>query len=284
MIELIDHGANVNHVAKNADNLPHPNVEGDLIDEKTPLFKARSYETVKLLLDNGAKPNKLAFIQPHIQPFNTTFTSKRPSSNIKISAVEHLMKYNPDCAKAILDSCILMQEDGDLIIDLSIFQKKENGNDHLDDEVSLLIAAEKQSSMSFDGDQERSPILLHPLLQIFLSLKFKSVGLMFLFELIFYIILVMLLTKIGIEYVELTSCEMIENQDDCFTNKYGIEGCHVMKEEKKTIQQQCNESMISLILQGISEKQDFMKEKLFLNLSTINNRNFSMKCDKNNFR
>ena len=94
----------------------------------------------------------------------------------------------------------------------------------------------------------------------------------------------MLLTKIGIEYVELTSCEMIENQDDCFTNKYGIEGCHVMKEEKKTIQQQCNESMISLILQGISEKQDFMKEKLFLNLSTINNRNFSMKCDKNNFR
>ena len=114
MILLIDHGANVNHVAKNADNKPHPNFEGDLIDEKTPIFKGRTYDTVKLLMENEAKPNHRFLHKEEIS-----------HKTLEVSAIEHVMKYNPDCAKAILDTCIEMQEDGDLILDLSIFDQEQ---------------------------------------------------------------------------------------------------------------------------------------------------------------
>ena len=47
IIELIDKGADVNHEAKSS---------------MTPLFMARTYDTVKLLLDKGADPYKKAHL------------------------------------------------------------------------------------------------------------------------------------------------------------------------------------------------------------------------------
>ena len=233
MILLIDHGANVNHVAKSL----HRNVEREWINGKTPLFKGRTYDTVKLLMENDAKPN-------HRFLHNKT---------LEVSAIEHVMKYNTDCAKAILDTCIEMQEDGDLILDLSIFHKSKKKNDsdvddYDDDEMSLLSAAAEHSSMSTIGDPERYPIILHPLIQLFLSMKFKSIRFMFLSKLLFHVILVILLTTIGIRYVELTSCEMKGNKENCFKNiKHGIEGCQIMDMKNETIWQECPESIIHLI-------------------------------------
>ena len=45
MIELIEHGANVNYVSE-----PEKR-------NQTPLFRARNYQAVKLLLQKGADPN-----------------------------------------------------------------------------------------------------------------------------------------------------------------------------------------------------------------------------------
>ena len=250
MIELIDHGAKINHDAM----IRHQNADGDYVSRKTPLFKARTYDTVKLLMENGAKPN------------HRFWQGEENSQELsEITAIEHVMKYNADCAKAILDTCIEMQEDGDLIIDLSIFKEEKEKNDPKpedeDDEMSLLSAAAEHSSMSDIGDPERYPILLHPLLQMFLSMKFKSIRFMFLSQLIFHVILVTLLTTIAINYVELTSCQIKENEENCFKNdKYGIEGCHIMNVKNKTIDQ-CQESMINLILQDQGDNDDYKERK-----------------------
>ena len=55
IITLIDHGADVNHVAEN-DLLP---VDSHVF-KKTPLFRARTYDTIKLLLLMGADPTHKA--------------------------------------------------------------------------------------------------------------------------------------------------------------------------------------------------------------------------------
>ena len=55
------------------------------IKNKTPLFRARSYEVVKLLLQKGADPNSCA----------TMFKNGKEKH---IRAIDHLMKYNPDAA------------------------------------------------------------------------------------------------------------------------------------------------------------------------------------------
>ena len=52
IIELVDHGADVNYVAQ-YDSLGID----DHVFRKTPLFKARTKETIKLLLSFGADPS-----------------------------------------------------------------------------------------------------------------------------------------------------------------------------------------------------------------------------------
>ena len=57
------------------------------IKNKTPLFRARSYEVVKLLLQKGADPILYATI---------TFKNGKEKH---IRAIDHLMKYNPGAAR-----------------------------------------------------------------------------------------------------------------------------------------------------------------------------------------
>ena len=55
IITLIDHGADVNHMAEH-DFLP---IDGHVY-KKTPLFRARTYDTIKLLLLMDADPTHKA--------------------------------------------------------------------------------------------------------------------------------------------------------------------------------------------------------------------------------
>ena len=99
IILLKDYGANFNHVSAKG------NAE---VTMKTPLFQARNPLTTKLLLKYGADPTVRAFTH---------------DKNSELTAVEHLMLKNPDCAKAVMDDCLSIDEnDGNLIIGNSILK------------------------------------------------------------------------------------------------------------------------------------------------------------------
>ena len=85
-------GHPINHVAK---------------AKKTPLFRARSYDIVKYLVQKGANP---------IQKV------RDERGKEKVNAVDHLMEFNPDAAMAIFDSCLDLDRQGNLIIDFMIFE------------------------------------------------------------------------------------------------------------------------------------------------------------------
>ena len=192
-IQLIENGADVNHVS-------------DTEIQKTPLFRARSYEIVKYLIQKGASP-----------------IYKKKRSEEKINAIAYLMDHNPEAARAIFDNCLGIANDSNLIIDFSLFDS--NGEDESKDEMILLDKAEKQSRLPYIEDQNlKKLIVLHPLLQIFLNLKFKTIRLQFWLLLMFQILFVITLTTIGVMYVQFTACEItdLDNStgDLCFTNRY----------------------------------------------------------------
>ena len=87
MLELIENGANVNH---NHDKYitNYSDTYGKFeIKNKTPLFRARNYEVVKLLLQKGANPNMSATVK------------YEKGEEKQIRAIDHLMKYNPDASR-----------------------------------------------------------------------------------------------------------------------------------------------------------------------------------------
>ena len=90
IIELVDHGAKVNHIS--TDNRSQTKLKG-----KTPIFRARNFDTVRLLLEFGADPNIIA----------TKITDV--GEKLKVTAIQHLLKYNVDCANAILDHALKMR-------------------------------------------------------------------------------------------------------------------------------------------------------------------------------
>ena len=239
IIELIDHGANVNHVA--ADDFLA--VEGHVF-RKTPLFRARSYDIIRLLISMGAYPGQKASkcIRKKINPpLNNGNTSKVSIKNIvgppiveheiglplmesemnhdNISAIQHLMQFHPDCPRAILDSCLGKQDDN-IVMDFNVF-------DDEDDEMSVFNAAERN---------RRKELFLHPLLQIFLSLKWHGIKPIFWLKILFQIILVIVLTLVGIQYVEVTHCSQeFKDFPNCFRSTYKTDMviCH-SKENNNT--------------------------------------------------
>ena len=182
MIELIEHGADVNYISKAEKRT------------QTPLFRARNYQAVKLLLQKGADPNM----------YSTT-------ENRTIKVVDHLLDNNQDAARAIFDENLNIDDEQNLIMDFEIF-------DNPDGEMSMLVNAEKKSPM--DDEKTKKFLILHPLLQIFLDLKFKTILWQFRLLFLFQIVLVITLTLVGVQYLQFTACEtMIENGTD-FTNRY----------------------------------------------------------------
>ena len=187
----------------------------------TPLFRARTYETIKLLLSFGADPaykasKKIAKkstnnanndaadieLQDSMLPSDISSNDKK-----EISAVEYLMQFHPDCPKAILDE-FLSNQDDDLIMDFRVFEGNINEDKN---EMSVFMAAE---------ENHRKDLLLHPLMQIFLSLKWDTVKILFWIKLFFQISLVAILTYIGVSYVDTTHCNEFSNNPNCFISTH----------------------------------------------------------------
>ena len=200
MITLIKQGANVNHVAKNG---------------KTPLFRARTYETVMLLLNYGANPYQKTLVKDKLG--NPTPTTKVPRLDGKPSpeertVTEHLMRYGYECPRAILDESIQKLPDDTLVMDFEVF----NCNNALkefelqDYEMSLFVEVKEKGWY---------PLLAHPLMQIFLNLKWRAIGAFFWLKLFFQVILVATMTYNGIMFVNIPHCEIVCDGKD---GDYGV--------------------------------------------------------------
>ena len=162
--ELNKCGAKINHQSINTG--------------KTPIFRARTEETVNLLLKFGA--------QTYVK------------SNEGTTAIEYLMKYNPSCSKAILDNCLSRQQDDLLILDFHVFGHEQKNHD--DNEMKLFQSI---------CDENRSDLLLHPLMQIFLSLKTRSFWYQFWSQFLFQLFCASLITAFAVVYTDLIKCENI---------------------------------------------------------------------------
>ena len=190
MIELIEHGADVNYVSEAEKRA------------QTPLFRARNYQAVKLLLQKGADPNMYSMTGP----------------NRKLKVVDHLLDNNQDAARAIFDESLNIDDERNLIMDFEIFENE--CSDETDREMSILVNAEKKSSLGIDDEKMKKFLLLHPLLQIFLDLKFQTILWQFRLLFLFQIILVITLTLVGVQYLQFTACETKNKAGTVFTNRY----------------------------------------------------------------
>ena len=188
MIELIEHGADVNYVSEAEKRT------------QTPLFRARNYQAVKLLLQKGADPNM--------------YSTKGP--NRKIKAVDHLLDNNQDAARAIFDESLNIDDERNLIMDFEIFENEYS--DETDGEMSILVNAEKKSPI--DDEKMKKFLILHPLLQIFLDLKLQTIPWDFRLLFLFKFVLVITLTFVGVQYLQFTACETITENGTDFTNRY----------------------------------------------------------------
>ena len=196
ILKLIEHGANVNYGLNKRTKKDH--------HMKTPLFKARTPDTVRLLLSKGANPAAEGY-------------EKKNDKNV--TAVEYIMKFSAESAWVILDHCMSIENETDMVMDFSIF---ENANEESEFEMSLLKTAQEECPMSSVTDNSEQPLLLHPLLLIFLHLKFKTVKRVFYIRFVIHFIIVLILTCTGVYYTRLTSCKLSPNNVTCFENNYFI--------------------------------------------------------------
>ena len=121
-------------------------------------------------------------------------------------------------AKAILDNSVTTQkEDNILVMDLKIFDRRhENNNvENIRNEMSVFYEAKEKGLNS---------LLLHPLMQIYLSMKFRRLNRFFEFQAVLQCLTIFYFTSIAIRYVQLTSCETTNNSD-CFDNGLGHTFC-----------------------------------------------------------
>ena len=190
VIALVDSGAHVNHVSDTS-NTNH---------KKTPLFCARSYDIVKFLLHKDADPT----LKPEDQGIN---------------AINFLMNYNPDAARAVFDAYLDVDQQNNLIMDFGLFGFSTDSYDKgtiSQKEMSLLNKAEKQSRISSIEDVNlKKMIILHPLLQIFLDFKFGTIGFLFWMMFLIQAINAITLTIIGVQFLQFNACREISN-DTCF--------------------------------------------------------------------
>ena len=110
-----------------------------------------------------------------------------------------------------------------MILDFKIFdrQDKQATETDFDSEMELLKTAEEQTRVRCIEDTNANKLLiLHPLLQIFLSLKFKTIRFQFWILLIMQTILVCTLTASGVVFLQFTSCTNVTPNGSCFTNRY----------------------------------------------------------------
>jgi hypothetical protein len=187
IIDLLEIGhADPNHVAKDGNG-------------KTPIFKARTYKAVQLLLSYGADP---------------TITIKEKESNNKedtgTSAFSHLLKYNAESVQAILDGFVSLTH-----------QEHDNGKQLLVYDFGLFKhCTPKMNEMDLHYNaykQDKSHLLTHPLMQIFLHLKWKQTEFFYWLNFIVYMLFVFVLTWQAFTFVQLAKCMDVEDTEGlCF--------------------------------------------------------------------
>ena len=91
-------------------------------------------------------------------------------------------------------------------MDFQIFNNDQNDKQN---EITLLDKAN-------DND-----LLLHPLMQIFLELKFNTIWTKIMLDIFFQLLLVMVLTWMGVMYVNFTTCR--QTSEDCQEIKFDPE-------------------------------------------------------------
>ena len=217
MLELIEHGADVNYAGKFYRRL-YSNQSEKIIFGKRPLFRARTHDAVELLLKYGADP----CLKASMGQFEEAAKDK------KVTAIEHLMKYNPICAQAILDNYLHTDKEDNLVLNFHIFKEDE------ENEMALF-----EVTREVELQDAKDTILLHPVMQTFLNLKYKTVWTTLSMQLLFQIALVIVYTAIGIEFVNFTTCEIFNgttnglnqtvclNDESYFKLKSGSIGCKI---------------------------------------------------------
>ena len=169
------------------------------------MFRARSYEIVKFLTQRNAAP------------------ILKDKDGQEINAVKFLMEHNPDAARAMFDSYLSVDQQSNLIMDFSLFFCK-NRSSNIEDkrkitkrQMSLLDKSKHHSKISSIEDVSYNKmIILHPLLQIYLNFKFKTISFLFWTMLLLQAIIVATLTMIGIVFVQFNTCREIKNNKSCF--------------------------------------------------------------------
>ena len=152
----------------------HANVKHVATDDKiTALSKAHNYEAVMILTKYGAETN-------------------RNQDDMK----RLMERHNVSSPKAILSQCISEVNEELLVLDLGHF-KKENTTDDCN-EMNFHEMAEEHG---------KSKLLLHPIFQVFLDLKWNQVKKFYWFNLLLDIVFVILLTCSAYHFLNLIYCQ-----------------------------------------------------------------------------
>ena len=208
----------------------HANVHHeDKQKNRTALSKAHNYEAVMILTKFGAESN-------------------RNPNDMKRLMTHH----NSSSPKAILSQCISEVNEELLVLDFGHFKHTTEKNNEMDLHVMVQ-------------DHGKSELLLHPIFQVFLDLKWNQVKKFFWFNLLVDIIFVVLLTLSAYHFLDLIYCKPcdeimdrswsmkinynnIKGTIDCFT-PFGIcyeneklNSCEKRKENCSTILETCSDS------------------------------------------
>ena len=204
-----------------------------------------------LLLNHGANPHQ------------TIEVKDKKGNPIEQTIIEHLMKFGCECPRAILDASIQKLPDDTLIMDFEIFKSKNSlkANNTLklkDYEMSLFLQA---------IDNVYNSLLLHPLMEIFLNLKWRAIGMSFLIKMLFQIILVATMTCNGIIFVNMQHCEIVCNSSEEAFLREQFDGI-LCNSTYETFYSK------SFDMIGVQKRSDITDHKV----STINEKNVNVRC------
>ena len=158
---------------------------------KNVLFKARNYETVMLLSKYKAN-NK----------------QKRGGNE---TALKYLTKKaNQEAPLALLDQ--QLDEKGEEIYTLNFDIVKDNPKQPFDLHICF-------------NENERDDLILHPLMETYLQVKWRQVRKVFIFEFLLRLLFVVSLTYMAWRYMALTTCEYEDDHGNYALGYVPIKGC-----------------------------------------------------------
>ena len=155
------------------------NIDHKTEDEKTALTKSKSYETMMILTKYG---------------IDTKNQHKDKNGNLE-SDLDILLKRHFECSPgSILNQCISEVNEELLVLDFGHFKNTSEEKNEMDVHIKV-------------HEQGMDELLLHPILQMFLDFKWDRFQYTFFIHLLLELLLVVLLTKVGQNFMHLIYCE-----------------------------------------------------------------------------